>query len=120
MTFPLSADLDIHSSQVLDLLPFVQDNVTLASTRGRDEKLRAVLANEVQAEDAGKYTWLRSHEIIDWKEETWVARLYHCLKRSGGIPWRSGCEPIAKGTSVAGLATDSIVLSNIAYLVHPI
>ena len=59
---------------------FFKDNIALSHLRKGDTKLEAVLSNRVQADDAGKYTWLRSHEIIDWKEDTWVERLFHCLK----------------------------------------
>ena len=34
----------------------------------------------MQADDSGKYTWLLSHQGLDWDEDTWVRRLYHCLK----------------------------------------
>ena len=54
---------------------FFKDYVALASLRTDDQHLQDVLANRVQADDSGKYTWLRSHRIIDWKEETWVARV---------------------------------------------
>lgn len=73
-------DLGVPPLPMLDLLPFHKDNIALASLRSGDSKLQDVVANRVQADDAGKYSFLMSHQIIDWKEETWVTRLFHCLK----------------------------------------
>ena len=95
----------------MDLLPFMKDNIALASLRSGDAKLKAVLANRVQADDSGKYTWLRNHSIIDWKEETWVTRLYHCLKEE---------EEYVGIQVVKGGRSGNTVCSNIAYVVYSI
>lgn len=76
----VATDLGEPSSAALDLVPFFVDNVNLASSRTEDAKLQDVVANKVHVDESGKYMWLRSHGIIDWKEETWVARLFYCLK----------------------------------------
>ena len=70
----VATSLGEPSSAALDLV----DIVSLASLRSEDAKLQDVVANRVHTDESGKYiihVWLRSHEIIDWKEETWVARL---------------------------------------------
>ena len=65
---------------VLDLEPFQLDNVALAAQRKSDARLQAIVNNQVPASDCGKYSWLISHRGPDWDEETWVRRLYYCLK----------------------------------------
>lgn len=70
----------LPTSSPFDLGPFHFDNKALCADRPEDEKLTSVVNGTVQADDARKYTWLVSHSFVDWVEETWVTRLFHCIK----------------------------------------
>lgn len=72
-------DIPQHPT-LLDLEPFFKDNLALASTRKDDDRLQAIYSGKVQANDSGKYSWYVSQSVVDWKEGTWVTRLFHCLK----------------------------------------
>ena len=64
----------------------------------------------MQTIESGKYIiWLRSHEIIDWKEETWVARLFLLPKRDSNANIK-GKFPRDAGWKVIWILTTAVVI----------